>query len=114
MWGVTHGKWPWGGGVHTGGGWWEGAALGVAVASMWGVAVAQGVHSRLTPHAPIKVSHRGPSLKTLGSAFLTLLWPHELRSGKWLLYPLHMELTAPPGRGVPCSPPANPLGLALV
>ncbi|XP_064899436.1 integrin alpha-7 isoform X5 [Columba livia] len=62
----------------------------------------------------VTVSHRGPSLKTLGSAFLTLLWPHELRSGKWLLYPLHMELAAPPGRGVPCSPPANPLGLALV
>ncbi|XP_065510443.1 integrin alpha-7 isoform X2 [Caloenas nicobarica] len=61
----------------------------------------------------VTVSHRGPSLKTLGSAFLTLLWPHELRSGKWLLYPLHMELAAPPGRGVPCSPPANPLGLAL-
>ncbi|NXW88483.1 ITA7 protein, partial [Alopecoenas beccarii] len=62
----------------------------------------------------VTVSHRGPSLKTLGSAFLTLLWPQELPSGKWLLYPLHMELAAPPGRGGPCSPPANPLGLALV
>ncbi|XP_042652380.1 integrin alpha-7 isoform X3 [Tyto alba] len=61
----------------------------------------------------VTVSNRGQSLKTLGSAFLTLLWPHELSNGKWLLYPLHMELVAPPGHRAACSPPANPLRLAL-
>ncbi|XP_074785716.1 integrin alpha-7 isoform X3 [Athene noctua] len=62
----------------------------------------------------VTVSNRGQSLKTLGSAFLTLLWPHELSSGKWLLYPLHLELVTPPGQQrAACSPPANPLRLAL-
>ncbi|XP_051630826.1 integrin alpha-7 isoform X2 [Manacus candei] len=58
----------------------------------------------------VTVSHRGQALKTLGSAFLTLHWPHELPNGKWLLYPLSLELGTPP---VPCSPSANPLRLAL-
>ncbi|NXL03990.1 ITA7 protein, partial [Mesembrinibis cayennensis] len=62
----------------------------------------------------VTVSNRGQSLKTLGSAFLTLLWPHEISNGKWLLYPLHLELAASPGQRVACSPPANPLRLALV
>ncbi|NWI17838.1 ITA7 protein, partial [Crypturellus soui] len=62
----------------------------------------------------VTVSNRGQSLKTLGSAFLTLLWPHELPSGKWLLYPLELELAAPPGPPAACSPAANPLRLALV
>ncbi|XP_025903152.1 integrin alpha-7 [Nothoprocta perdicaria] len=61
----------------------------------------------------VTVSNRGQSLKTLGSAFLTLLWPHELRSGKWLLYPLQLELLAPPAAPAACSPAANPLRLAL-
>ncbi|XP_054663065.1 integrin alpha-7 isoform X1 [Grus americana] len=61
----------------------------------------------------VTVSNRGQSLKTLGSAFLTLLWPHEIGNGKWLLYPLHLELAAPPGQQAACSPPANPLRLAL-
>ncbi|XP_062486545.1 integrin alpha-7 isoform X2 [Pezoporus occidentalis] len=61
----------------------------------------------------VTVSNRGQSVKTLGSAFLTLLWPHELPNGKWLLYPLHMELVVAPGQGLPCSPAANPLRLAL-
>ncbi|XP_054033446.1 integrin alpha-7 isoform X2 [Dryobates pubescens] len=61
----------------------------------------------------VTVSHRGQALKTLGSAFLTLLWPQELPSGKWLLYPLQLELEAPPGQRVPCTPRANPLRLAL-
>ncbi|XP_075381532.1 integrin alpha-7 isoform X3 [Mycteria americana] len=61
----------------------------------------------------VTVSNRGQSLKTLGSAFLTLLWPHEISTGKWLLYPLHLELAAPSGQRVACSPPANPLRLAL-
>ncbi|XP_030366244.1 integrin alpha-7 isoform X7 [Strigops habroptila] len=59
----------------------------------------------------VTVSNRGQSVKTLGSAFLTLLWPHELPNGKWLLYPLHVELAAAPGQAVPCSPAANPLRL---
>ncbi|NWS47651.1 ITA7 protein, partial [Probosciger aterrimus] len=62
----------------------------------------------------VAVSNRGQSVKTLGSAFLTLLWPHELPNGKWLLYPLHMELAVAPGQALPCSPAANPLRLALV
>ncbi|XP_021238523.1 integrin alpha-7 [Numida meleagris] len=61
----------------------------------------------------VTVSNRGPSLKTLGSAFLTLLWPHELSNGKWLLYPLQLELVAAPGLRTQCSPAANPLHLAL-
>uniref|UniRef100_A0A663F001 Integrin subunit alpha 7 n=1 Tax=Aquila chrysaetos chrysaetos TaxID=223781 RepID=A0A663F001_AQUCH len=60
----------------------------------------------------VTVSNRGQSLKTLGSAFLTLLWPHEISNGKWLLYPLHLELAASPGQRVACSPAANPLRLA--
>ncbi|NXN31629.1 ITA7 protein, partial [Nycticryphes semicollaris] len=62
----------------------------------------------------ITVSNRGQSLKTLGSAFLILLWPHETSNGKWLLYPLHLELAAHPGPPTACSPSANPLRLALV
>lgn len=66
------------------------------------------------PTPPRQVSNRGQSLKTLGSAFLTLLWPHEISNGKWLLYPLHLELAASPGQRAACSPAANPLRLALV
>ncbi|PKK17517.1 integrin alpha-7 [Columba livia] len=97
-WGAEEWRWCWGVGVRSAGDEGQGWCWGCWEGGM---------------RSDLGVSHRGPSLKTLGSAFLTLLWPHELRSGKWLLYPLHMELAAPPGRGVPCSPPANPLGLAL-
>ncbi|NWH75536.1 ITA7 protein, partial [Piaya cayana] len=62
----------------------------------------------------VTVANRGPSLKTLGSASLTLLWPHELRNGKWLLYPLSLELAVGTGQHVACQPAANPLRLALV
>uniref|UniRef100_A0A8B9BK75 Integrin subunit alpha 7 n=1 Tax=Anser brachyrhynchus TaxID=132585 RepID=A0A8B9BK75_9AVES len=62
----------------------------------------------------VTVSNRGQSLKTLGSAFLTLQWPHEISNGKWLLYPLQLELAAAPGPRATCSPAANPLLLALV
>ncbi|NXX44464.1 ITA7 protein, partial [Tricholaema leucomelas] len=61
----------------------------------------------------VTVSHRGQALQTLGSASLTLLWPQELPSGKWLLYPLQLQLEAPPGHPVPCTPRANPLRLTL-
>uniref|UniRef100_A0A8C4W4A9 Integrin subunit alpha 7 n=1 Tax=Gopherus evgoodei TaxID=1825980 RepID=A0A8C4W4A9_9SAUR len=62
----------------------------------------------------VTVSNRGQSLNTLGSAFLNLMWPHEIANGKWLLYPLRLELAARPGQRVACSPAANPLRLALV
>ncbi|XP_058279779.1 integrin alpha-7 isoform X3 [Hirundo rustica] len=58
----------------------------------------------------VTVSQRGPVLKTPGSAALTVQWPLELPNGKWLLYPLSLELGTPP---VPCSPPANPLRLTM-
>ncbi|XP_066031176.1 LOW QUALITY PROTEIN: integrin alpha-7-like, partial [Chamaea fasciata] len=58
----------------------------------------------------VTVSQRGPVLKTPGSAALTVQWPLELPNGKWLLYPLSLEMGTPP---VPCSPPANPLRLAM-
>ncbi|XP_074977666.1 integrin alpha-7 isoform X6 [Caretta caretta] len=61
----------------------------------------------------VTVSNRGQSLSTLGSAFLNLMWPHEIANGKWLLYPLRLELAAWPGQRVACSPAANPLRLAL-
>ncbi|XP_074836469.1 integrin alpha-7 isoform X2 [Carettochelys insculpta] len=61
----------------------------------------------------VTVSNRGQSLDTLGSAFLNLMWPQEIANGKWLLYPLRLELAARPGQRVACSPAANPLGLAL-
>uniref|UniRef100_A0A8C8VPP3 Integrin subunit alpha 7 n=1 Tax=Pelusios castaneus TaxID=367368 RepID=A0A8C8VPP3_9SAUR len=62
----------------------------------------------------VTVSNRGQSLDTLGLASLNLLWPHEITNGKWLLYPLRLELVARPGQRVACSPAANPLQLALV
>nr|XP_054510124.1 LOW QUALITY PROTEIN: integrin alpha-7-like [Agelaius phoeniceus] len=58
----------------------------------------------------VTVSQRGPVLRSPGSAALTVQWPLELPNGKWLLYPLSLELGTPP---VPCSPPGNPLHLAL-
>uniref|UniRef100_A0A4W4G517 Integrin alpha-2 domain-containing protein n=1 Tax=Electrophorus electricus TaxID=8005 RepID=A0A4W4G517_ELEEL len=58
------------------------------------------------------VSNTGQSVQTLGSAFLNIMWPHELANGKWLLYPssLHIE-----GQGFSVSglmmPRRNELGL---
>ncbi|XP_064408505.1 integrin alpha-7 isoform X1 [Latimeria chalumnae] len=37
------------------------------------------------------VSNRGQSLKTLGSAFLNVMWPYEVSNGKWLLYPIRVH-----------------------
>ncbi|EPQ14216.1 Integrin alpha-7 [Myotis brandtii] len=36
----------------------------------------------------VTVSNQGQSLNTLGSAFLNIMWPHEIANGKWLLYPM--------------------------
>ncbi|XP_056418158.1 integrin alpha-7 isoform X3 [Hyla sarda] len=63
----------------------------------------------------VTVSNRGKSLRTLGSAYLNLMWPHELANGKWLLYPMkiHLKEKAQSGRTMECSPisAVNPLRL---
>ncbi|KAJ6656444.1 hypothetical protein lerEdw1_003732 [Lerista edwardsae] len=63
----------------------------------------------------VMVSNRGQSLNTLGSAFLNLMWPHEIRNGKWLLYPLQLELelSTQPQHRTTCTPTPNPLDLTL-
>ncbi|KAM3846131.1 integrin alpha-7 isoform 2-T2 [Vipera latastei] len=61
----------------------------------------------------VMVSNRGQSLSTLGSAFLYLMWPYEISNGKWLLYPLKMELLSHSQQRSTCTPNPNPLGLAL-
>ncbi|XP_044535295.1 integrin alpha-7 isoform X6 [Gracilinanus agilis] len=61
----------------------------------------------------ITVSNQGQSLNTLGSAFLNIMWPHEIANGKWLLYPMRVELEGSrgPGQQGDCVPKANILGL---
>ncbi|XP_056653948.1 integrin alpha-7 isoform X1 [Monodelphis domestica] len=61
----------------------------------------------------ITVSNQGQSLNTLGSAFLNIMWPHEIANGKWLLYPMRVELEGSrgPGQQGDCIPKANILGL---
>uniref|UniRef100_A0A8C6N443 Integrin alpha-7 n=1 Tax=Mus spicilegus TaxID=10103 RepID=A0A8C6N443_MUSSI len=61
----------------------------------------------------VTVSNQGQSLNTLGSAFLNIMWPHEIANGKWLLYPMRVELEGGQGpgkRGI-CSPRPNILQL---
>uniref|UniRef100_A0A8C7CXV0 Integrin subunit alpha 7 n=1 Tax=Oncorhynchus kisutch TaxID=8019 RepID=A0A8C7CXV0_ONCKI len=55
------------------------------------------------------VTNTGPSLQTLGSAFLNIMWPHELSNGKWLLYPTALHFHGHPK--TPCTPHTslNPL-----
>nr|XP_045007858.1 integrin alpha-7 isoform X5 [Jaculus jaculus] len=61
----------------------------------------------------VTVSNQGQSLNTLGSAFLNIMWPHEIANGKWLLYPMRVELEGGqgPGRKGLCSPRPNILHL---
>ncbi|XP_073644645.1 integrin alpha-7 isoform X6 [Tursiops truncatus] len=61
----------------------------------------------------VTVSNQGQSLKTLGSAFLNIMWPHEIANGKWLLYPMRVELEGGQGPGTRglCSPRPNVLHL---
>uniref|UniRef100_A0A8C9C353 Integrin subunit alpha 7 n=1 Tax=Phocoena sinus TaxID=42100 RepID=A0A8C9C353_PHOSS len=61
----------------------------------------------------VTVSNQGQSLNTLGSAFLNIVWPHETANGKWLLYPMRVELEGGqgPGRRGLCSPRPNILHL---
>ncbi|XP_006908921.1 integrin alpha-7 isoform X3 [Pteropus alecto] len=61
----------------------------------------------------VTVSNQGQSLNTLGSAFLNIMWPHEIANGKWLLYPMRVELEGGQGPGPKglCSPRPNILRL---
>ncbi|XP_016069890.1 PREDICTED: integrin alpha-7 isoform X3 [Miniopterus natalensis] len=61
----------------------------------------------------VTVSNEGQSLNTLGSAFLNIMWPHEIANGKWLLYPMRVELEGGqrPGQKGLCSPRPNILHL---
>ncbi|XP_033619557.1 integrin alpha-7 isoform X2 [Fukomys damarensis] len=61
----------------------------------------------------VTVSNQGQSLNTLGSAFLNVMWPHEIANGKWLLYPMRVELEGGQGPGQKglCSPRPNILHL---
>ncbi|XP_004429261.1 PREDICTED: integrin alpha-7 isoform X4 [Ceratotherium simum simum] len=61
----------------------------------------------------VTVSNQGQSLNTLGSAFLNIMWPHEIANGKWLLYPMRVELEGGQGPGHKglCSPRPNILHL---
>ncbi|XP_035577711.1 integrin alpha-7 isoform X3 [Zalophus californianus] len=61
----------------------------------------------------VTVSNEGQSLNTLGSAFLNIMWPHEIANGKWLLYPMRVELEGGQGPGQKglCSPRPNILQL---
>ncbi|XP_075055706.1 integrin alpha-7 isoform X1 [Mixophyes fleayi] len=66
----------------------------------------------------VTVSNRGKSLRTLGSAYLNLMWPHEMANGKWLLYPMKIQLKEKEhsGHSMECSPinAINPLRLDTV
>ncbi|XP_054641276.1 integrin alpha-7 isoform X3 [Dunckerocampus dactyliophorus] len=57
------------------------------------------------------VANPGQTLQTLGSAFLNILWPHELANGKWLLYPASLNFEGHSASH--CTPmgAVNPLGL---
>ncbi|XP_044067510.1 integrin alpha-7 isoform X2 [Siniperca chuatsi] len=57
------------------------------------------------------VANPGQALKTLGSAFLNIMWPYELANGKWLLYPASWKFEGHPDTH--CSPTGalNPLKL---
>ncbi|XP_017305588.1 integrin alpha-7 isoform X2 [Ictalurus punctatus] len=56
------------------------------------------------------VSNSGQSLQTLGSAFLTIMWPHQLANEKWLLYPTGLH-SAHPHTHCTHHPALNTLGL---
>nr|XP_057911232.1 integrin alpha-7 isoform X2 [Doryrhamphus excisus] len=57
------------------------------------------------------VANQGQALQTLGSAFLNILWPHELANGKWLLYPASLNFEGHPASHCTPAGAVNPLGL---
>ncbi|XP_078287571.1 integrin alpha-7-like [Rhinoraja longicauda] len=61
----------------------------------------------------LTVANTGKALKTLSSAFLNIRWPHEISNGKWLLYPMKIEVED--DETVQCSPlhAINPLNLTF-
>ncbi|XP_072265182.1 integrin alpha-7 isoform X2 [Pyxicephalus adspersus] len=66
----------------------------------------------------VAVSSQVKSLRTVGSAYLNLMWPHEMANGKWLLYPMKIQLKekGTSNRSMECSPmeAVNPLKLNTV
>uniref|UniRef100_A0A4W3GK14 Integrin subunit alpha 7 n=1 Tax=Callorhinchus milii TaxID=7868 RepID=A0A4W3GK14_CALMI len=61
----------------------------------------------------LTVLNTGNALKTLSSTFLNINWPHEISNGKWLLYPLKVELEGDIGTKCKQTEDINPLGLTL-
>ncbi|XP_076837830.1 integrin alpha-7 isoform X2 [Brachyhypopomus gauderio] len=57
------------------------------------------------------VSNTGHSTHTLGSAFLNIMWPHELANGKWLLYPSSLHVEGQPHSHCTHLSALNPRGL---
>ncbi|KAG7478239.1 hypothetical protein MATL_G00077890 [Megalops atlanticus] len=57
------------------------------------------------------VNNPGKPLQTFGSAFLNIMWPHELANGKWLLYATGLHFEGHPKTH--CHTLINPLGLTL-
>ena len=72
-------------------------------------------HTHLHVHtvyiSVFQVANPGQALNTLGSAFLNIMWPHELANGKWLLYPSSLKFEGHPN--TLCTPKGflNPLKL---
>ncbi|KAJ8378289.1 hypothetical protein AAFF_G00244240 [Aldrovandia affinis] len=56
------------------------------------------------------VNNPGKPLQTIGTAFLNIMWPHELANGKWLLYPTGFHFEGHPHTN--CIS-VNPLGLTV-
>ncbi|KAI1899993.1 hypothetical protein AGOR_G00067640 [Albula goreensis] len=55
-----------------------------------------------------QVNNPGKPLQSFGSAFLNIMWPHELANGKWLLYPTGFKFEGHPHTHCVT---VNPLGL---
>uniref|UniRef100_H9GMY2 Integrin subunit alpha 6 n=1 Tax=Anolis carolinensis TaxID=28377 RepID=H9GMY2_ANOCA len=68
-------------------------------------------HVVILIHVTFKITNLGKPLKTFGAAALDILWPKELKGGKWLLYlvSIHSKELGE----LQCEPPheINPLGI---
>ncbi|XP_036415351.1 integrin alpha-7 [Colossoma macropomum] len=58
------------------------------------------------------VTNTGQSVQTVGSAFLNIMWPHELANGKWLLYPSSLKIEGHPHSHCTHLSALNPRGLS--